>query len=161
MLMFTLAISCLTTSNLPWLTDIPGSYAILLLQHQILLLSPVTSTAGCCFCFGSIPSFFLELFLHWFPVAYWAPNALGREDPLEKEMVTHSSILAWKIPWTEKPGRLQSMGSQRVGHDWATSLHFTSLHSYVRSAFSFKSKVKFYILSLCHGLLLSTARAFM
>ena len=47
---------------------------------------------------------------------------LSREDPLEKEMVTHSSILAWRIPWTEKPGRLQSMGSQRVGHDWATSL---------------------------------------
>ena len=44
---------------------------------------------------------------------------------LEKEMATHSSILAWKIPWTEEHGRLQSMGSQRVGHDWATSLHFT------------------------------------
>ena len=44
-------------------------------------------------------------------------RSLGREDPLEKEMVTHSSILAWRIPWTEKAGRLQSMGSQRVGHD--------------------------------------------
>ena len=43
--------------------------------------------------------------------------------PLEKEMATHSSTLAWKIPWTEEPCRLQSMGSQRVGHDWATSLH--------------------------------------
>ena len=41
----------------------------------------------------------------------------GREDPLEKEMATHSSTLAWKIPWTEKPGRLQSMGLQRVGHN--------------------------------------------
>ena len=49
---------------------------------------------------------------------------LGREDPLEKEMATHSSTLVWKIPWTEEPGRLQSMGSQRVGHDWATSFHF-------------------------------------
>ena len=47
---------------------------------------------------------------------------LGREDPLEKEMAIPSSTLAWKIPWTEEPGRLQSMGSQRVGHDWATSL---------------------------------------
>ena len=47
----------------------------------------------------------------------------GREDLLEKEMATHSSILAWKISWTEKPGSLQSTGSQRVGHDWATSLH--------------------------------------
>jgi len=46
-------------------------------QHQTLLLSPVTSTAGYCFCFGSIPSFFLELFLHWSPVAYWAPTDLG------------------------------------------------------------------------------------
>ena len=44
-------------------------------------------------------------------------QSLGREDPLEKEMATHSSILAWKIPWMEEPGRLQSMGLQRVGHD--------------------------------------------
>ena len=43
--------------------------------------------------------------------------SLGGEDPLEKEMAPHSSTLAWKIPWTEEPGRLQSMGSQRVGHD--------------------------------------------
>ena len=42
-------------------------------------------------------------------------RSLGQEDPLEKEMATYSSILPWKIPWTEKPGRLQSMGSQRVG----------------------------------------------
>ena len=47
------------------------------LQHWTLLLSPVTSTAGCCFCFGSIPSFFQELFLHWSAVAYWAPIDLG------------------------------------------------------------------------------------
>ena len=51
-------------------------------------------------------------------------RSLGQEDPLEKEMATHSSILAWKIPWTEEPGRLQSMGSRGVRHDWATSLHF-------------------------------------
>ena len=48
---------------------------------------------------------------------------LGRESPLEKEMAIHSGTLAWKIPWTEEPDRLQSMGSQRVGHDWATLLH--------------------------------------
>ena len=47
---------------------------------------------------------------------------LGWEDPLEKEMATHSSFLAWRIPWTEEPGRPQSTGSQRVRHDWATSL---------------------------------------
>ena len=44
-------------------------------------------------------------------------QSLGQEDSLEKEMATHSSTLAWKIPWTENPGRLQSVGSQRVGHD--------------------------------------------
>ena len=44
-------------------------------------------------------------------------RSLGWEDPLEKEMATHSSILAWRIPWTEEPGGLQSTGSQRVGHD--------------------------------------------
>ena len=43
-------------------------------------------------------------------------QSLSQEDPLEKGMATHSSFLVWKIPWTEKPGRLQSMGSQRVGH---------------------------------------------
>ena len=47
-------------------------------------------------------------------------QCLGQEDPLEKEMATHSSILAWEIPWTEEPGRLQSMRSQRVGQDLAT-----------------------------------------
>ena len=50
-------------------------------------------------------------------------RSLGWEDPLEKEMAPHSSILAWRIPWMEEPGRLQSTGSQRVGHDWATSLY--------------------------------------
>ena len=46
----------------------------------------------------------------------WVPS-LGWEDPLEEEMATHSNILAWRIPWTEEPGRLQSKGLQRVGHD--------------------------------------------
>ena len=49
-------------------------------------------------------------------------RSLSREDALEKEMATHSSILAWRIPWTEEPGGLQSTGLQRVRHDWATSL---------------------------------------
>ena len=75
---FTLAVSCLTTSNLPWFTDL--TFQVLMqycsLQHGTLLLSPVTSSTGYCFCFASIPSFFLELFLHWSPVAYWAPTDL-------------------------------------------------------------------------------------
>ena len=75
-------ISCLTTSNLPWFMhltfQVPMQYCSL--QHLTLLLSPVTSTADYCFCFGSIPSFFLELFLHWSPVAYWAPTNLGNSS---------------------------------------------------------------------------------
>ena len=51
-------------------------------------------------------------------------QSLVREDSLEKEMATHSSILAWRIPWTEEPGRLQSMGLQRVGHDCVTNFYF-------------------------------------
>ena len=74
-----LAISCLITSNLPWFMDlifqVPMQYCSL--QHWTLLPSPVTSITACCFCFGSVSSFFLELFLHWSPVAYWAPTNLG------------------------------------------------------------------------------------
>ena len=76
---FTLAISSLTISNLPWFTDltfqVPMQYCSL--QHWTLLPSPVTYTTGYCFCFGTIFSFFLELVLHWSPVAYWAPIDLG------------------------------------------------------------------------------------
>ena len=73
------AIPCLTTSNLPWFKDltfqVPMQYCCL--QHWTLLLSPVISTTGCCFCFGSISSFFLELSLHSSPVAYCVPTNLG------------------------------------------------------------------------------------
>ena len=74
-----MSISCLTTSNLPWFMDLTFQVPMQCcsLQHQTLLLSPLTSTTGCCFCFGSIPSFFLVLFLHWSPVAYWVPADLG------------------------------------------------------------------------------------
>ena len=79
MSILTLAISCLTTSNLPWLMDLTFNVRrqYCSLQYWTLLPSPVTSTAECCFCFGSISSFFLELFLHWSPVAYWAHTDLG------------------------------------------------------------------------------------
>ena len=77
--MCTLAISYLVTSNLPWFVDlifqVPMQYCSL--QHQTLLLSPITSTTGCCFCIGSVSSVFLELFLHWSPVAYWASPDLS------------------------------------------------------------------------------------
>ena len=54
-------------------------------------------------------------------------ETLGQEDPLEKKMATHSSILTWKIPWTEEPGRLPSMGSQRVRPDLATKQQTTNV----------------------------------
>ena len=110
---FTLAISCLTISNLPWFMDltfqVPMQYCSL--QHRILLLSPVTSTTGYCFCFGSIPSFFLYLFLLWSPVTYWAPNDLG--VPLLVSIilpfhtvhgVLKATILKWlAIPFSSGP----------------------------------------------------------
>ena len=55
-------------------------------------------------------------------------QSLGQEDPLEREMATHSSILAWKIPWIEEPGGIQSMGSQRVGHNWV--IEHTHMHTH-------------------------------
>ena len=58
-------------------------------------------------------------------------QSIGWEDPLEKEMATHFSILAWEIPWTEKPGRLQSMGSQAVRHELATKQQYNNKFSYI------------------------------
>ena len=79
MLMFILAVSYLTTSNLPWFMDltfqVPMQYCSL--QHQTLLPSPVPSTTEHCSFFGSVSSFFLELFLHSSPVSYWAPTNPG------------------------------------------------------------------------------------
>ena len=81
-------------------------------------------------------------------IRVWSP---GWEDPLEKEMATHSSTLAWKSPWTEEPGRLQSMGLQRVGHDWVTSLSL-SLQAFLldllHSALELSSTFNFQILAL-------------
>ena len=77
--MFILAISCLTTSNLPRFMDLTSQVLTQYcsLEHQTLLPSLVTFTTGCCLCFGSISSFFLELFLHSSPVAYWVHTDLG------------------------------------------------------------------------------------
>ena len=66
---------------------------------------------------------------------YWSGSVPGWEDPLEKEMATHSSILACKILWTEEPGGLQSMGSQRVGHDWANEHAHQALNGSYRADF--------------------------
>ena len=66
---------------------------------------------------GSIPSLVAQTVKRLSTMLEARVRSLGWEDPLEKEMAIHSSTIAWKIPWTEEPGRLQSMGSQRVGHD--------------------------------------------
>ena len=75
----------------------------------------------------------------WFSLFHQSPSFTYRVpifgvyqvlgSKMEKEMATHSSTLAWKLPWTEEPGRLQSMGSLRVGHDWATSLSLFHFHA--------------------------------
>ena len=78
-LMFTLAISCLSTSSLPWFRDLTFQVPVQCcsLLHQTLLSAPDTSTPGCCFCFGFTSSFLLELFLHSPPAAHWTPTDLG------------------------------------------------------------------------------------
>ena len=63
--------------------------------------------------------------------------SLSQEDPMEKEMATHSSILSWEIPWTEEPGGLQSTGSQRVGHNWVHAHTHTHTHTHKLSYIPF------------------------
>ena len=80
-------------------------------------------------------------------------QSLGQEDPLEKGMATQSSILAWRIPWTEEPGGLQSTGSQRVGHDWATNTLYTGKKIFFPKRANIKSLFALYQLYLfkyCH-----------
>ena len=133
----------------PWLWALPSSELYPVLQSLKLTLLPFVWT-GCDWSepglleplmgdvFGLLLLFlfpdFLQLTDIWTSlVAQTVKNlsemqetqvcSLGQEDPLEKEMATHSSILTWRIPWIEDPGGLQSMGLWRVGHDWATNTH--------------------------------------
>ena len=115
--MFTPVISCLTTCNFPWFMDLTiqvpmqsESYAVS--TAQILLLSWIPPTTGCCLCFGPIPSFFLELFLLWSPVPYWAPTDLGSSSfsilsflPFHTvHVVLMARILKWfVIPFSSGP----------------------------------------------------------
>ena len=85
--------------------------------------------------------FFLATLKHLSTMRKTPVWSLGWEDPLEKELAIHSSTIAWKIPWTEELGRLQSMGSQRVRHDWATSLSHSQL---------FQKRVSRYLLKKDH-----------
>ena len=100
--------------------------------HSLVYLWRCTRPAA-----GWTPSELFSVWVHWItnnrPSAMTVKNppamgeiwvwSLGWEDPLEKGMATHSSILAWRIPWTEEPGGLQSMGWRRAGYDWATDTH--------------------------------------
>jgi len=127
------------TEHRIWLTELNWSFSyhiFCVLCHRLidhvsmgLFLGSLFFSLDFCFCFCGIPycigaSLVAQKVKRL--LAMWETwiRSLSREDPLEKEMATYSSTLAWRIPWTEKPGRLQSMGSQRVGHDWVTSLHF-------------------------------------
>ena len=128
------------------------------LQHRTLLPSLVTSTTGCCFCFGPIPSFFLELFLHWSPVAYWAPTDLGSStfsvlffafsycswdsQGENTELVWHS-LLQWTMfcqnspPWPIRLGwPLHSVAHSFIELDKAV-VHVISLISLLWLWFSF------------------------
>ena len=97
--------------SIPTLARFPGEENGNPLQYSCLE-NPMDRGTGC-----RLLSMVAQRLKHLPPMWETQVRSLGREDPLEKEMVTHSSILAWRIPWMEKPGRLQSMGSQRVGHD--------------------------------------------
>ena len=85
------------------------------------------------------------------PIQETRVQSLGREDPLEKEMVTHSCILAWRIPWMEKPGRLQSMGSQRVGQlsDFTYLLTYSHLYMTTGKTIAFIPWMKVLVIQTC------------
>ena len=134
------------------MTDVKDSKAHTLFYHRVLVWMLV-----------SLPNFYVEnlipmgmifggrAFERWLDHEYPFPLvtqmvknlpamqetqvwSLDREDPLEKGMTTHSSILAWRIPWTEEPSELQSMGSQRVRHDWVTNPFTFHPRSWVQSS---------------------------
>ena len=90
--------------NSPWNWEIRALLISVISMDSLNLASLVAQTVKC------LPAMWET----------WV-RSMGREDSLEKEMATHSSILAWEIPWMEEPGGLHSMGSQRVGHNFATS----------------------------------------
>ena len=98
-------------------------------QYQFqLLIHPALNFAWCpAYCFAYPASPVAQMVKASAYSAEDQGRSLGSEDSPEKEIATQCSNLAWKIPWTEEPGRLQSMGSQSIGHDWMISLHFFSL----------------------------------
>ena len=149
MSMFNLAISCLTTFNLPWFMDLTFQVSIQYcsLQHRTLLLSPVSSTAGYSFCFGSIPSFFLELFLHLSPVAYWALTDLGSSS-----FSINAKILKWfAIPFSS--GHILSNLSTMTRPSWVAPRAWLSFIEIDKAVVHVISLVSFmwllFLLCLC------------
>ena len=99
------------------------------IKHHLKIVYHVNSNTASLIFQGYETSLVAQMVKHLLTMRETRVWYLGWEDPLEKEMATYSSTLAWKIPWMEEPGRLQSMGWLRVGHDWATSLSlFTFMH---------------------------------
>ena len=129
------------------------------LQHQTLLLSPVTSTIEYCFCFGSIPSFFLYLFLHWSPVAYWAPTDLGSSSFIfyhfafsycswgsqgkNTEVVCHSLLQWTTFCLTSPPWPV------RLGWPHTARLSFTELYKAVVHVFRLASFLWLWFQCVC------------
>ena len=140
MLMFTLAISYLTTSSLPWFMDLTFQVSMqyCFLQLWALLSPPDTSTTGYCFCFGSIPSFFLEVFLHWSPVVYWAPTDLGNSSLTQ---LLHSF-------WSYFSALLQG----HIGHLPTWRIHHSVSYLFAFSCYSWSSQGKNTGV-VCHSLL--------
>ena len=100
----------------------PNQISMLVAQSRLLFVTPCTVALQAPLCkefsrheYQTFPYPVMQETRVWF---------FSQEDPLEEGMATNSSILAWKIPWTEEPGGLQSMGSQRVRHNWTTKTHF-------------------------------------
>ena len=113
--------------------SLPGSSVYGIFQARVLewvaIAFSIYYLKSCTFGSASLVAQMVKRLPAMWETRVWS---LGQEDPLEKEIAAHSSTLAWKIPWMKEPGRLQSVGSQRVGHNWATSLQFTSLQTHQR-----------------------------
>jgi len=147
--MFSLATSCWTASNLPWFIEltfqVPMQYCSL--QHQTLLPSPVTSTTGHCFCFGSIASFFLDLFLHSSPVVYWAPTDLGSSSFSVLSPLFILFMGFWRQEyWSNSP--FLSLGDQVLSElSTMTCLSWVALHGKTHSFIQLEKAVS-HVISL-------------
>ena len=126
---FTLTQRLFSSSSLSAIRVVSSAYLRLLIFFQAILI-PVCASSSLAFHMMYSGASLVAQRLKRLPATWetWV-RSLGREDPLEKEMPTHSSILAWRIPWREEPGGLQPMGSRRVAHNWSDSVHTrTSAH---------------------------------